>query len=112
MPGSTTDITNWYGTTYYAGVGVRGSFFSAEVKVQTVGVGAELSLGNFSVGLDINLIGASSITFATTQDIDQNRTQTTGFTVGINTGLLVALFVWVAKLVYTGDPSPVPGLAY
>jgi hypothetical protein len=37
-------------------------------------------------------------------------TKTKGFTIGVNTGCLIAVICWIYKLFTTGDSSPVPGL--
>ena len=67
---STSDVMNWFDTTYYAGVGIN--------IFDTV-------LGN-------------------------DMTKTDAFTIGANTGSLVAVIFWLYKFASTGDLSPVPGL--
>ena len=109
--GSTSDVTNWFGTTYYAGVGINlFDIVGVEAYLETVGIGAQISIGNFSIGANINLIGGTSITFGWDTDLGNGLTKTDGFTVGVNTGCLVAVICWIYKFVTTGDPSPVPGL--
>ena len=109
--GSTSDVMNWFGTTYYAGVGINlFDILGVEAYVETVGIGAQVSIGNFSVGANINLIGGTSITFGWDTDLGNGMTRTDGFTIGVNTGCLVAVICWIYKFVTTGDPSPVPGL--
>ncbi len=109
--GSTSDEMNWFGTTYYAGVGINlFDIVGVEAYLETVGIGVQVSIGNFSIGANINLIGGTSITFGWDTDLGNGLTKTDGFTVGVNTGCLVAVIYWIYKFVTTGDPSPVPGL--
>ena len=109
--GSTSDVMNWFGTTYYAGVGINlFDIIGAEVQLEAVGIGAQVSIGNFSIGANINLIGGTSITFGWDTDLGNGMTRTKGFTISVNTGCLVAAICWIYKFVTTGDPSPVPGL--
>jgi hypothetical protein len=109
--GSTSDVMNWFGTTYYAGVGINlFDILGVEAYLETVGIGVQVSIGNFSIGTNINLIGGTSITFGWDTDLGNGMTKTDGFTVGVNTGCLVAVIYWIYKFVTTGDPSPVPGL--
>ena len=109
--GSTSDVMNWFGTTYYAGVGINlFDVLGVEAYLETVGIGAQVNIGRFSIGANINLIGGTSITFGWDTDLGNGMTKTDGFTVGINTGCLVAVIYWIYKFVTTGDPSPVPGL--
>lgn len=106
--GSTTDIMNLFGVEYYAGLGINlFDFVGAEVQLKTLGVGAKVSIGNLSLGFDINLLGNTSITIGTDTDIGNGMTQTTGFTIGVNTGLLVTAFLWIYKFLMTGDASPI-----
>ena len=109
--GSTSDIMNWMGTTYYSGAGINlFDILGVEAYVETIGIGAQVSIGRFSFGADINLIGGTSITLGWNTDLGNGMTRTDGFTVGVNTGCLVAVIYWIYKFVTTGDPSPVPGL--
>ena len=109
--GSTFDVMNWFGITYYAGVGINlFDIVGVEAYLQTLGIGAQVSIGNFSIEVDINLIGGTSITFGWDTDLGNGLTKTDGFTVGVNTGCLVAVIYWIYKFVTTGDPSPAPGL--
>ncbi len=109
--GSTSDVMNWFGTTYYAGLGINlFDVVGAEVYLQTIGIGTTINIGRLSIGADINLIGGTSITLGWNTDLGNGITKTDGFTVGINTGALVAIIVWIYKLATTGDPSPVPGI--
>ena len=109
--GSTSDVMNWFGTTYYAGVGINiFDVLGAEVYLETVGIGAQVSIGNFSVGANINITGSTSITFGWDTDLGNGLTKTDGFTVGVNTGCLVAVILWICKYATTGDASPTPGL--
>lgn len=43
-------------------------------------------------------------------DLGNGMTKTTGFTVGVNTGCLIAVIIWIYKIAKTGDLSPIPGL--
>ena len=109
--GSTSDIMNWMRTTYYAGVGINlFDILGVEAYLETIGIGAQVNIGRFSVGADINLISGTSITLGWNTDLGNGMTKTDGFTVGVNTGCLVAVICWIYKFVTTGDPSPVPGL--
>ena len=109
--GSTSDVMNWFETTYCAGVGINlFDILGIEAYVETIGIGAQVSIGNFSFGANINLIGGTSITFGWNTDLGKGMTRTEGFTIGVNTGCLVAVICWIYKFVTTGDPSPVPGL--
>jgi len=56
------------------------------------------------------LISVTSITFGWNTDLEDGNTRTEGFTIGINTGVLVAAVVFAYKVITTGDCSPVPGL--
>ncbi len=107
--GSTSDAMNWFGTTYYAGLGINlFDVVGAEVYLQTMGIGARINIGQLSIGFDINLIGGTSITIGKNIDLGNGMTRTECFTVGINIGALFAIIVWIYKLATTGDPSPVP----
>ena len=109
--GSTSDVMNWFGTTYYAGLGINlFDILGVEAHLETVGIGAQVSIGRFSIGADINLIGGTSITLGWNTDLGNGMTKTDGFIVGVNTGYLVAVICWIYKFVTTGDPSPVPVL--
>lgn len=109
--GSTSDVMNWFGTTYYAGVGINlFDIVGAEVQLENVGIGAQISIGDVSFGANVNLTGGTSITIGRDTDLGNGITRTKGFTIEVNTGLLVAAICWIYKLVTTGDPSPVPGL--
>ena len=109
--GSTSDVMNWFGTTYYAGVGINPfDIVGVEAYLETIGIGAQVSIGKFSIRENINLIGGTSITFGWDTDLGNGLTKTDGFTVGVNTGCLVAVICWIYKFVTTGDSSPAPGL--
>ena len=108
--GSTNDIMNLLGgTTYYAGLGVNlFDIIGAEVQLESVGVGAQVSIGNFNIGTNINLLGGTSITLGWDTDLGNGMTRTDGFTIGINTGFLVAVVAWAYKALTTGDTSSFP----
>lgn len=106
--GSTSDIMNWFGTAYYAGVGINlFDILGAEAYFETVGIGTQVNIGRFSIGANINLIGGTSITFAWDTDLGNGLTKIEEVTVGVNTGCLVAVIYWIYKFITTGDPSPV-----
>lgn len=109
--GSVSDVMNWFDITYFAGIGINiFDIIGFEFQFETVGIGAQVSIGNYSIGININLIGGTSITFGDTVDLGNGETHTVGVTVGINTGFLVAVMFWLFKTITTGDPSPIPGL--
>ena len=109
--GKTTDITNWLRSTYYAGVGINlFDYIGYEMQVEALGVGSKLSIGNFSIESNINIFGTTSVTIGRDTDLGNGITLTHGFTIGINTGLLVAVIAWVCKTLMVGDFSPTPGL--
>ena len=109
--GSTSDVMNWMGTVYYAGVGINlFDILGVEAYLETIGFGAKVNIGRFSIGADIDLIGGTSITFGWDTDLGDGKTRTDGFTVGVNTGCLVAVIYWIYKFLTTGDTSPIPGL--
>ncbi len=109
--GSTTDVMNFFGTTYYAGIGINlFDIIGVEVQLETIGIGAQVSIGNFLIAADINLIGSTSVTVGWETDLEDGTTRTDGFTIGVNTGSLVAAICWIYKFVTTGDPSFLPSL--
>ena len=109
--GSIGDITNWNEIVYYAGVGVNlFDFIGVEMQVETLGIGAQLSLGRFSVGANVNLIGSSTITIGWDTDLGDGLTLTDGFTIGTNTGLLLVVFITIYGFITTGDASHIPNL--
>lgn len=104
--GKTSDVMNWFDETYYAGVGLNlFGILGIEIQLETLGVGVTISIGRFSISANINLIGSSSITIGWDTDLENGVTKTDGFTIGLNTGFLVAVFAFVYKLVTTGDSS-------
>ena len=56
------------------------------------------------------MIGSCSVTIGLNTDSGNGNTQTTAFTIAINTGFFLSAVVWVYKAVTTGDMSPTPGL--
>lgn len=109
--GSVSDVMNWFDITYFAGIGINiFDIIGFEFQFETVGIGAQVSIGNYSIGININLIGGTSITFGNTVDLGNGETHTVGVTVGINTGFLVAVMFWLFKAITMGDTSPIPGL--
>jgi len=107
--GTTSDTMNWFSVTHYAGIGVSAcGALGVEFQLETIGVGAQLNFGNLIVSASINLIGATSITLALGNNLGNGRTNTNGFTIGVNTGALVAIVVWIYKIATTGDVSYMP----
>ena len=110
--GATSDMLNWFETTYYAGVGVNVfDVIGMEVQFETAGVGVQVSIGSLFISTDINVIGGTTLTVGRNIDLGDGIIQTNGVTIGLNTGLLVAVLVWIYQVVLTGNPAPVPGLA-
>ena len=110
--GSTLDTMNWFGKTYYAGLGIN--LFDAigfEFQLETVGIGGQINIDNFSISANANLIGGSSLTFGWDTNLGKGLTRTDAFTVEGNTGLMLAAIVWMYKVATTGDISLVPGFA-
>jgi hypothetical protein len=104
--GVTTEVTNFFGSTYSAGVGINAwDIVGLEVQVQAVGVGASLSVWEFGLSIDVNATGATSITLSRTQEISSGVTETSGVTASINTYVLVYTVYFVWKLYTTGDAS-------
>ena len=104
--GSTTDSFNILGSEFYAGVGVNlFDVVGVEYEIKTLGFGATISIFNISVSLELNLIGMTSITFASTQQVNENTTATNGVTIGVNTFLLIYTTYWIYKTLKTGDSS-------
>ena len=109
--GKTKDVINWFGKTYYAGVGIN--LFNAvglEVQVEAIGLGIKANIGRWSIGVNVNLIGETSIAFSRDTNLENDVVNTKGFTVGLNTGFLVAIICWIYKFMSTGDSIPMPGL--
>ena len=80
------------------------------IQLETAGVGAQISIGEFSVEANANLIGGTSITIARNIVIGEGVTRTKGVTLGLNTIGLIATAFWLYKVVTTGDVTPLPGL--
>ena len=67
-----------------------------------------IDIFGISISTDVNLTGSTSISITTTDQIDDNKTMTKGFTLGINTGVLGTTVVagyGVYHFVTTGDTS-------
>lgn len=60
--------------------------------------------------ININLIGATSITLAKSQKNSNGDIMTTGVTFGLNTGFLFAVAAFAYILLTTGSLMPVEGL--
>ncbi|MBR2926429.1 MAG: RHS repeat-associated core domain-containing protein, partial [Clostridia bacterium] len=107
--GSTSEIMNLFGATYYAGIGINlFDIVGVEIQLEMLGIGAQVSIGNFIIGANINVLGATSITIGRDVDLGNGWTRTDAVTIGINTGLLATAILWLYKLSMTGDPSPIP----
>ena len=86
-------------TTNYAGVGINlFGILGAEIQLEILGLGVAVSVGDFSISLNANLLASTSITFAWNTDLGEGYTRTDGLTLGINTIALLA----VAACVYLG----------
>ena len=55
-------------------------------------------------------IGETSVTIGWDTIIENNDIFTQGWTIGINTGLLVAVICWAYQFITTGNPTWMPGL--
>ena len=115
--GVTSDVTSFLGTTLYRGVGVDlFGILGAGVQRETLGVGVSVSIGNFSISLNANLLASTSITFAWDTDFGNGYTRTDGFTAGVNTVGLLAVATLVYLWLTTGfvlpsvSPKPQPGI--
>ena len=104
--GSSTDILNWFNTDYYAGVGINiWNVLGVEFLFKTAGIGGSINILSYSFAVDINLIGATSVTIGQTKNIGTGMSRTDGFTIGINTGVLVAIIYGVYCLITTGNSN-------
>lgn len=100
---------NWFGITYYAGIGMNlFNVFGIEFQFEAVGAGTQINLGPLNIGVNVNLIGGTSLTIGWNTDLGDGLTRTEGITIGINTGFLLATILWIFKFFTTGDPSLVP----
>ncbi len=59
----------------------------AEIQFETLGIAAQLNIESLSIGIDVNLLGVTSITIARNTDLGKGLSGINGFTIGINTGL-------------------------
>ena len=110
--GVTSDVTSFFDKTYFAGVGIDlFGILGAEIQLETVGVGASVNIGNFSISLNANLFAATSVTFAWDTDLGNGSIHTTGITIGVNTVGLLVLVASAYLLLTSGfaTPSTVPG---
>ena len=106
--GGTIDEMNWFGQNYYAGIGINlFDIVGIELQLEAIGAGAKISIGDWEFGINVNLAGATSIALAVNEDLGDGYTKTTGFTMGVNTGLGVSIIATLCKGVYTGDFSPI-----
>lgn len=112
--GVTSDVTSFFDKTYFAGVGIDlFGILGAEIQLETLGVGATVSIGRFSAEANLNLLAATSITFAWDTYVGNSITQTMGVTIGINTvGALMAVGVYLLVtsgfIVPSAIPAPIP----
>ena len=118
--GATSDVMSLLDTTYYAGVGLDlFGILGAEVQAEFLGVGATISLGRLSIGVNANLLASTSLAFTWDTDLGSNLTRSDGFTIGINTPgvlMLVALactYIWAVLngIDSSAVPNPIPGYA-
>ena len=104
--GSTVDIMNLIGVTYFAGFGGNlGGVLSAEVQVENFGVSNTITIGRFFVSGGINLAGASSITMGLNTKMPDGVVHTDAFTLGINTGVVALAAMAVYTCATRGDQS-------
>ena len=115
--GTTSDVMSLLDATYYAGVGLDlFGILGAEVQAEFLGVGATISLGRLSIGVNANLLAPTSLAFTWDTDLGSNLMRSDGFTIGINTPgvlMLVALactYIWA--VLHGIDPSAVPKPGY
>ncbi len=88
--GVTKDSMSYIGETGFAGVGLNVyDKFGVEFQLETLGFGGQISIGRKSISLNINLLGPSSLSLTNTVENGNGLFTTTGFTIGINTGLIV-----------------------
>lgn len=89
---------NWFGITYYAGIGMNlFNVFGIEFQFEAVGAGTQINLGPLNIGVNVNLIGGTSLTIGWNTDLGDGLTRTEGITIGINTGFLLATILWIFK---------------
>lgn len=109
--GVTNDIMNWEGTTSYYGLGINiYDSFILEVQIENIGVGSQIAICDSFIGIDVNLIGGTSITIGHNENLGNGQTYTYAFTIGVNTGFLLAVLAWITNFVKNGDPSLLPVL--
>lgn len=102
----TKDVMSSSGITQSAGIGVDLlGVFGAELYGEGLGLGAQLSIGDWSLSASINLTGATSITFAKDEMLESGNTLTKGFTIGLNTFLLGVAVATAYGFVTTGNTS-------
>lgn len=106
--GSVSDTMNWFETTYYAGIGINlFDAIGAEFQVENVGIGGQIKIGPLFLGLNINIIGGTSLTAGIEKKKENGITLTKGVTIGINTslGAVVAVAFCGYYCLTTGDAS-------
>ena len=104
--GQTIDAKNMAGVVYYAGIGIDlFGIIGGEAQYETFGVAASAHFWRLSFTLEINLSGMSGITVGVTDDIGNNLSNTRAFTIGVNTGAIVAVAV-IVYCILTGKPIP------
>ena len=105
--GTTSNLSGFLETTYYAGVGINlFGILGAEIQLETVGIGATISVSDFSISLNMNLLSYTSLTFAWDTDLGNNYTRTTGVTIGINTAGLLVLVASIYSVLTNRFPIP------
>ena len=101
-----TDSLSLIGETWYAGIGMKwGDIFGTEVQVETLGIAGKVKYGNFSIAVDLNLLGGLSITFGKDENLGNCDVSTTGFTIGVNFLSLAYVILAIGSLF---QPSSVP----
>ena len=101
-----SDSLSFLGETWYAGIGMNfGNVFGWEIQVETLGIASNVHIGNLNIAVDLNLLGAVSITIGVDKDLGNGCTSTTGITIGVNFLLLAYVVLAICSLV---QPSSVP----
>ena len=104
--GSSRDIMNFFETTYYGGFGIDlFDMLGLEIQLENAGIAAQVSCGDYAVGADVNIAGATSITFSKDYELDSGNIETRGVTVGFNTGLLAFTLLATYYYLITGNSA-------
>lgn len=104
---TTSNLSGFLETTYYVGVGINlFGILGAEIQLEAFGIGATISVSDFSISLNMNLLSYTSLTFAWDTDLGNNYTRITGVTIGINTAGLLVLVASIYSVLTNGFPIP------